>query len=287
MQVRQARLLALVAALAVLVSGLPSSAKPAVKGKRDPDKHAQAAPRAKGKSIGSPSEGHLQGGRELRASKELRTIGAYRWGLPELVGMLERAAGRVADKHEGAVLTVGDLSRKGGGDIAGHKSHESGRDADVGFYLVKNGAQFFPARFAHIDEEGRAIGLRGVRFDDARNWTLVESFLTDRETRPLQIFVARHLRKRLLEHAAKIGASSSVRARAAEVLLQPKRALPHDDHFHVRIACPKGQKDCSNFAKTRRTSAPTHGRKATPKGGARPPKTAPRKSGAAPKRQRH
>jgi hypothetical protein len=31
---------------------------------------------------------------------------------------------------------------------------------------------------------------------------------------------------------------------AAEVLQQPRVALPHDDHFHVRIGCPSGMSGC-------------------------------------------
>jgi penicillin-insensitive murein endopeptidase len=32
--------------------------------------------------------------------------------------------------------------------------------------------------------------------------------------------------------------------RAAEIMQQPRGALPHDDHFHVRIACPAHMSGC-------------------------------------------
>ncbi len=155
----------------------------------------------------------------------------------------------MAKSHPGSVLTVADLSKRGGGDIDGHKSHESGRDADVAFYLRKGKTAFVAPRFAKIEEDFRAANMKGVTFDAERSWALVEAWLSDPSARVLQIFVASHLKKRMLEVAASSGASESVRRRAAEVLIQPKNALPHDDHFHVRVACPTRSESCENFAK--------------------------------------
>lgn len=214
---------------------------------------ARAAPNPKArtaKSVGSPSEGRLVGGRAVKASPDLRLVGYYRWGVPELVGMVERAAARVAATHPGAVLTVGDLSREGGGDVGGHRSHESGRDVDLGFYMRDaNGRPTQAARFATIDPEGRAKGMGKVSFDEAANWALVAALLTDREARVLQIFVADPLRTRLLRAAARMGAPARLRERAARVLLQPRHALPHDNHFHVRIGCPRASAQCLDFAR--------------------------------------
>lgn len=211
-----------------------------------------SAAKAKGpppRSVGSPTEGALVGGERIESSKELRLVGSLSYGLPRLVDMLERSAAHVAKKYPGSVLTVGDLSRKGGGEVDGHRSHESGRDADLGFYFTKGGKPYLPRRFAAVAPTGAVAGLPAVQFDDARNWALVESMLTDPKVHVLQIFVAHHLRARLLAQAARVGASPAVRSRAAEVLMQPRKALPHDNHFHVRIACPSGDRACINFAK--------------------------------------
>lgn len=214
---------------------------------------AVAAPKARkpapSKSLGSPDQGQLVGGKQLVPGKTVRAVGSLRWGLPQLVDMLTRSAEHVAKKHPGSVLTVGDLSKKGGGEVGGHRSHESGRDADVAFYLVRKDKTFVAPRFAKIDEEGRAIGFPGAMFDDARNWDLVESWLKDPEANVLQIFVAAHLKRRLLAQAVRSGASQSMLTRAQGALIQPTKALPHDNHFHVRIACPSGQGDCVNFGK--------------------------------------
>ena len=182
---------------------------------------------ASGKSIGSPNEGHLVGGVQLEPRSYLRILPGHenRWGLPELVHMLDRSAKRVDGRFPGSVLGVGDLSRRGGGDVSGHHSHESGRDADVGFYFVDvAGRPQQEGRLATVDEEGR----------------VVESWLTDREARINRIFVADHLRTRLLSYARRARVPTSLRARAAAVMLQPRGAT-HDDHFHVRIGCPRSQ----------------------------------------------
>lgn len=200
-------------------------------------------------SVGSPNVGTLVGGEKLQPSECLRIIGANTWGTSELTGLIERSCAKVLKSHPGTRLTVGDLSKKGGGEIGGHHSHESGRDVDLGFYMVdKKGRAKFASRFATIDGDGRAKGVPGARFDDAANWALVSALVNDPEARVLQLFVATPIRARLLAYAAKIGAPKSTRDRAASVMLQPKKALPHDNHFHVRIACPKSDKACVDFA---------------------------------------
>ncbi|MFO0612336.1 MAG: penicillin-insensitive murein endopeptidase [Polyangiaceae bacterium] len=229
-------------------------------GPRHKSKAAAHPKKVAASSVGSPNEGKLVGGEKLEPSKCLRIVGANTWGVPELTGLIERACEKVRKNHEAARLTVGDLSKKGGGDVGGHHSHESGRDVDLGFYLVdaKGNPKFAP-RFAVIDEEGRAKGVPGARFDDAANWELVSALVNDSDARVLQIFVANPLRSRLLAYAAKIGAPQKTRDRAASLMLQPKKALPHDNHFHVRIACPKSSKECVDFATPTRKSVKAKG----------------------------
>jgi penicillin-insensitive murein endopeptidase len=197
-------------------------------------------------SVGPPNDGKLVGGARLdTSSPHLRVVPAYlpgdvRWGLPALVSMIERAARGVAKRYPGAVLEVGDLSRRGGGEVVRHHSHESGRDVDLGFYLVDaKGRSLRPPTFVRVGPSLQAVGPRGARFDVARNWTLVEQLLTDPRAHVTHIFVAEHVRQALLAYAKKRGVSSPLRYRAALTLMQPTSAESHDDHMHVRIACPR------------------------------------------------
>ena len=194
------------------------------------------------RSIGSPTDGRLEGGIPLAPSRELRLKNPQgaRWGLPALVALLERSADRLAQRFHGSVVVVGDLSRRRGGDIAGHKSHESGRDADVGFFFLgAKGEQIPSAQFHVVDADGIAVDDRSLRFDDARNWALVEAWVTDPRARVEHIFVADALRARLLKAARERGTYRPVLNRAAIALKQPTTGQAHDDHFHVRIACPR------------------------------------------------
>jgi penicillin-insensitive murein DD-endopeptidase len=203
------------------------------------------APTPRPRSVGLPSDGRLENGMELPQSGvlKLKRPEGPRWGLSELVSLLERGAKRVEKRFPGSVLLVGDLSLRAGGDVGGHRSHESGRDADVGFYFVDSqGRPVHERRFRVVDWRGRAADAPALRFDDARNWALVEAWITDPSSRVEHIFVAKPLRARLLAYARLRGVYLPVLHRASLAMKQPSRGLPHDDHFHVRIACPRSQR---------------------------------------------
>jgi penicillin-insensitive murein DD-endopeptidase len=218
-------------------------------------------------SVGAPNEGKLVGGVKLDTSDgSLRVVPAYargdtRWGLPALIHMLERSAKKVAKKNPGAVLGVGDISRKNGGDIFLHRSHESGRDADIAFYVVnRKGKNLLPDTFVQFQGSIESSSMPGARFDVSKNWALVQAWLEDPVARVSHIFVADPLRRMLLAHA-KPRVSPALYNRAAAVMMQPSNALPHDNHFHVRISCPAHmRKSCVEypagaFAKKAKTHA--------------------------------
>jgi penicillin-insensitive murein endopeptidase len=203
-----------------------------------------------GRSLGSPTEGHLIGGMHLAESEYLRiepgdTAGDVRWGLEPLVAMLDRAARTVRRQFPGSVTSVGHLSREGGGDIDRHRSHESGRDADVVFFVRSAaGKQLLSPHFVSFRGDGTAPTWPGAYFDDAKNWSLVASFVGDEQARVTHLFIAAPLRARLLAYAERTGAPQETRMRAAELMQQPHGVLPHDDHFHVRIGCPAHMSGC-------------------------------------------
>jgi penicillin-insensitive murein endopeptidase len=173
------------------------------------------------------------------------TAGDVRWGLEPLVTMLERAARAVRGQFPQAVTCVGHLSREGGGEIEQHRSHESGRDADVGFFVrTASGRQLLEPHFVPFRADGTAPSWPGAYFDDAKNWALVVAMLGDPQAHVTHIFVAAPLRARLLAYAEKNGLGTNLRLRAAEVMQQPHGSLPHDDHFHVRIGCPSRMSGC-------------------------------------------
>lgn len=215
---------------------------------------AKREPTVPASSVGAPNEGKLVGGVKLDTSDgTVRVVPAYqrgdtRWGLPALIHMLERSAKKVAKKHPGAVLGVGDISRKNGGDIFLHRSHESGRDADIAFYVVdQRGKDLKPDTFVAFQGSIESSSMPGARFDVAKNWALVQAMLEDPVARVSHLFVADPLRRMLLAFA-KPRVLPSLYNRAAAVMMQPSNALPHDNHFHVRISCPNDmKKSCVEF----------------------------------------
>lgn len=202
------------------------------------------------KSVGAPNHGTLSGGVHLETGPHVRVVSAYlpgdaRWGVRELIEAIDRAAREVRKRFPDAILGVGHISRKDGGDLDHHHSHESGRDADLAFYLVDvAGRPVTRGRFLPILPNGIAAADSHVRFDEGRNWALLTALLGDPHARVTHVFVVSYLRTRLLAYAARVGAPASLRARAAEVMMQPHNALPHDDHFHIRVACPPSSETC-------------------------------------------
>ncbi len=238
---------AIIGSVALAVSiGVVHDAHAAAGHRAPPQVHALPA----GRSIGSPTEGHLVSGAHLADAPYLRVMpadqaGDVRWGLGALVGMIDRVAQHVRHLFPGAVLNVGHLSKSGGGNIAEHASHESGRDADLPFYVEDaRQRQIFSDHMVSFRGDGTAVSWPGARFDDVKNWALVAGLLEDPVARVTHIFVSSPLRMRLLTYAARAGVPEALRTRAAFAMVQPHGTLPHDDHFHVRIACPSGMTSC-------------------------------------------
>jgi hypothetical protein len=215
-------------------------------------------------SLGYPNAGKLVGGRRFRETPFMVMVPDHansrvRWALPALISVLDRASRIIARKFPGSVLEIGELSRRNGGPIASHLSHQNGRDADVGFYQVDlDGQPVRAPRYVRFEGSGDSRDDPTVRFDFKRNWAFVRAILEDPHYEVRQIFIYAPLRARLLAYAAKVGAPHELRAKAAQAMMQPANALPHDDHFHVRISCPLDQIDqgCTDLPLWRSPGSP-------------------------------
>jgi penicillin-insensitive murein endopeptidase len=183
-----------------------------------------------------------------------------RYGTAELVGLIMRAAATVEQRHPGGLLGVADLSDENGGVIAGHRSHQSGRDVDLVFYALDPAGSPFPPD-QHMAYYGRSGAGQYARapsfereiaeryFDLQRNWALVRALLTDAESEVEHIFVSSRVRRWLLDYARQIGEPEDLVMRAARVLRKPKGVDGHNDHLHVRVRCSQDDEargDCRN-----------------------------------------
>jgi len=197
-------------------------------------------------SRGKPSNGWLSRGVHLAdrgpGYEALRTDreGGQHWGASRLVALVQRLGRALAPRSGGVALRVGDLSGQRGGQIPRHRSHRNGRDVDLLFFARDEATDVaLPAPdFVRYDRALRSrLRPTPLRFDVARNWDLVEGLVRDHQAGVARIFVAEWLRVALLDHARAHGKDPWVVDRAARLLLQPGDSLPHDDHFHVRLAC--------------------------------------------------
>jgi penicillin-insensitive murein endopeptidase len=208
-------------------------------------KHEPKRREPPGRSVGAPNHGRLADGAKLDPSKVLRIApGAQRWALPVLVHALERIAGMLARDHKSPPMFVGDLSAQRGGKLGPHRSHQSGRDVDIGFYATDlKGRPVKMNRWVAFDGKGRARDGSAMRFDDARNWALIRALVEDSAIRVRYMFITQELESRIIAYATKRGAKRASVARAAEVMQSPQDVDLHDNHIHVRIDCPSHTRD--------------------------------------------
>ena len=181
-------------------------------------------------SVGKPSNGWLIGGVALPASERILIRKGRNYGTPEMIEALVLAVDAVHEKHPGAhPLVTGDLSRKEGGKLSPHLSHQSGRDADVGYYFHTH---VQPRWFRKASEDS---------LDVPRTWTFVASLLADAKVE--YIFMDYRLQKLLYEYARdKMGHTPGdllrhfayPRGRGARVAII-RHLKGHRDHMHIRF----------------------------------------------------
>jgi LysM repeat protein len=152
------------------------------------------------------------------------------YGTERTVSMIKNVIDRYHRRANGGPLVhVGDISRKGGGPLKGHVSHQRGVDVDVG--LVLKGEQRNDLRFHKANEKN---------LDVRRTWLLVHEFLKTGQVR--YIFLDYRVQKQLYEYAKKTGVSE---AELDEYFQYPRGRgrnygivrhwKGHRDHIHVRF----------------------------------------------------
>ncbi len=119
------------------------------------------------KSVGRPNDGELEGGIEFpQEGPAWRRKKGFAYGTDETVRILVWAFEGVARQFPGTVpVVVGDISDEDGGKLKRHKSHQSGRDADIGYFARDNRALRY---FEKMSEQ---------TLDAEKTWALVEAFI--------------------------------------------------------------------------------------------------------------
>jgi penicillin-insensitive murein endopeptidase len=153
------------------------------------------------------------------------------WGLPVLVGFIEKLAADAAAKDGWPGLLIGDMSQpRGGPMVSGHASHQIGLDVDIWINPM-------PSRRLTEDEREKMSAISvadpGPHEIFADRWTPAHGRLIRRaalDPRVERIFVAPGIKKELCATAGS----------DRDWLRKVRPYYGHNDHFHVRLSCPAG-----------------------------------------------
>lgn len=146
------------------------------------------------------------------------------WGTPPTVEAIQTAIATYRElEPEAPLVQVGDISRKNGGPLREHVSHQEGRDVDIGY--------------VYDEPDDEESGRRTMNLD--RSWKLLRSFAEHDAV--AVIFIDYALQKRLYEYAQSIGVDQST----LDAIFEYPRGSDeeavfyhwpgHDRHFHVRF----------------------------------------------------
>jgi len=193
--------------------------------------------RPSARSKGRPTSGRVSHATYLGTGKGYRLrFPKNAYGMPSVSKAIKACVKKVVAKHPGtADILVGDISRPTGGRFPPHQSHQSGRDADIGYYLGGNVQNVTMHR----------VGPKNV--DHNKNWDLLECLV--RDYRVVRVYMDKGIQKAMAKHLVAKKRISSVLAKRLFAERGNRKALVrhaplHDTHIHVRFACDAGDTDC-------------------------------------------
>jgi LysM repeat protein len=194
-------------------------------------------------SIGAPNRGRLLNGVRLPPHSAYIIRDRDRvWGTDETIANLVAAFDSLKkfDRKAPRVM-VHDISLRYGGNMYGHDSHETGRDADIAYFrrdCPKGICSFKPVSPSDLDVK--------------RQWVLLKYWLRRRQAEA--IFIDYRLQKVLYQYAQEKGATKEQLQmwfqypRGRTFPLGVIRHYPkHNDHIHIRFACHKTDHHCKTF----------------------------------------
>ena len=159
--------------------------------------------------------------------------------------ILKRCIRQVPKRFPGtADILVGDISKPAGGHFPPHASHQSGRDVDIGYYLLGNQQNITLHR----------VGAYQVSY--AKTWTMLRCFL--KIGKVVRIYMDDKIQKSFVKYLLrrKLLPGPTIKRLFAVVADKPKSALirhskGHDTHMHIRFGCAETNPRCVEEANTR------------------------------------
>lgn len=182
-------------------------------------------------SIGKPNAGRLLNGAAMPEGEGWDVVApGAAFGTEEMIQALTTAISSVGRQFPNTPrLPIGDISAKTGGHLPPHLSHQSGRDADIGYY--------------YLDGERWYRRANEKNLDLPRTWALVRAFITQTD---VEMLLIDHSIQRLLrDYAERAGEDREW----LQLVFKGKGAVPslirhapgHATHLHVRLYSPVAQ----------------------------------------------
>lgn len=195
---------------------------------------------APARAIGGYALGCLGGAVELPATgpgyQVMRPSRNRAYGHPDLIAFVQTLA-KQAQASGWPGLLVGDLAQPRGGPMpAGHASHQSGLDVDIWFTPS-------PKRSLSVEERNAMSAVNMVK---AEGGAVDPAAWSKAHVRLLRLAATAPEVDRIFVNAAIKKAACAASGSDRQWLAKLRPWWGHTHHFHVRLACPKGEPACVN-----------------------------------------
>lgn len=182
-------------------------------------------------SVGRPNRGALVNGIPMPEGPLWEVADpSHSFATEETVASVTAAIEAVHASHpDSPRIYVGQMSSEHGGYLRPHRSHQSGRDVDLGYYY-RGGSRWYARANAKT-------------LDLARTWTLVKTLALDPNVET--IFMDRSVQRMVREFAMGTGEGSAWLSTLFESPGNRDTLVRHEwghlTHLHVRFRCPRAQ----------------------------------------------
>ncbi len=196
-------------------------------------------------SFGAYAKGCLAGAMQLPETapgwQAMRLSRNRNWGHPEMIAFIDRLSARAREIGWPRIY-IGDIGQPRGGPMrSGHRSHQIGLDVDV--WLRRPGERELDRAEREAIGSYSVVAANAVDLND--NWTpehhrVIRAAAEDPAV--ARIFVNAAIKRAMCLAERGPGGVD------APWLRKVRPWKGHDHHFHVRLACPRGDTACEDQA---------------------------------------
>jgi Penicillin-insensitive murein endopeptidase/LysM domain len=185
-------------------------------------------------SVGYPEAGRVINGVQLGEGEAwVVKDPAAAWGTQESIDAVKLIANTVRASRPGlGPLRINDIGKQHGGFMRPHRSHQNGRDVDMGLFFLDGDGPWAPRG----KQKARVIDL-------GANWAVLRTVATLTDTQV--VLVDRKIQKMLYDYALATGENKafvdSIFKGGPKQRPLVQHARKHRDHFHVRFFAPRSQ----------------------------------------------